>query len=275
MPLPLAKDGLRALFDVSAEKGGVGKTTIANRLRDHLRESESRVIMVRIESKRVLTTPAPDEIVIHSEDFADTGIRVGGVSGVLDPVYGAIEQIKVSGGAVVVDWGAGLTGLRLRMLAETGLDQLLAEDGITGVSVVVATREVDVMGQAARYLTSLRTAAPGLIPVLALNQLMGHFNITEETAGVQGKVFVETLMPAAQGLTTINLPRIGAEGWQPLQSAGLEMRDVLKIDPKVLAGRIGRSPLITRACISHVSDWWDVSRAELNKVLSSRDTERA
>jgi hypothetical protein len=273
MNYPLTKTDGPIICDVSAEKGGVGKTTFANFLRDYGLEGGLSVDVIRIESRRILPTAAPGEKVIHSEDFAEAGDRVGGFASVFEPVEAILKKAKASSGLVVIDWGAGLTSHRLKVFTETSLDSWLAAEGIRGLSFVVTTREVDVMEQAARNLTSLRTVAPGLMPVLVLNELQGHFQITEETMGAQGKVFEKTLMAAAQEAPIIKLPLIGAKGWQPFQSAGIGMRDVLRLDPSQLAKRIGRSDFTTRSCISHVSKWWHDSTKELEKVLSFRTEE--
>jgi hypothetical protein len=263
VPNPVLKPPL--YLEVSAEKGGVGKSTIANRLRDHVQEAGIPVLMVRVDSKRALPTAAPGETVIHSEDFAGAADRIGGVAGVLAPIWEALEAAKATGSAVVVDWGAGLTDHRLEMMAATNLNALLAAAGIPAFGFVVTTRDVEVMKQAARNLSALAKVAPDMVRVLVQNAVGGSFRFDAGT--MQGQVYHKILQPAAKGSPIIDLPLIGAQAYAPFQAAGISMREALSSDPRELAERIGKNIFITHAILGHLTMWWDESREGLNAAV--------
>jgi len=263
VPNPVLKPPL--YLETSAGKGGVGKTTLADRLRDHCREAGIPVLMIRVDSKRALRTAVAGEVFIHSEDFAGAADRIGGVSGVLSPIWDALEAAKSTGSVVVVDWGAGLTDHRFSMMAATGFDRLLTAAGIPGLSFVVTTRDADIMQQAARNIRTLAKVAPGLQPVLVQNAVDGSFDFDETT--VQGQVFNEILRPAARGLHVIDMPLIGSRAFAPFQAAGIDMREALHAEPQELAARIRRNLFITHACLGHLAAWWDDTREEIEKVV--------
>jgi hypothetical protein len=257
---------LPRFIEVSAEKGGLGKSLLANRTVDHLEAAGHEVILVRIDTKRVLSGPRPDnEIFIASEDIADAGQRVGGIVGVLDPLFKAIESKK----HVVVDWGAGLVTHRLNAYAAVGMGSYLREMGYKPFAFIVATRDADVQKQAAANLKLTQATVPEFDVVVVLNERGGTFSFSDSStpsAAMYGE-----LMSATKGLRVLIIPVIQGEGWSAFANCGMTMPEVIQSENMTaLAERIGRGRHIAAACRTYVCDWWLRTADLLYSVLPFR-----
>jgi hypothetical protein len=262
---------LPLFIEVSAEKGGLGKTLMANRIGDHLKAAGVPVITVRIDTKRVLSGPRPDdEIFIASEDIADAGQRVGGIVGVLDPMWKAIETARDRNGAVVNDWGAGLVTYRLQAYAAAAIGSQLREEEFITKSFIMATRDTDVLKQAAANLKLTRETVPELDLLVALNERGGSFSFPDSSTP-DAAVYRQLLMSSAKDLPILTIPAIQGEGWAAFANCGMTMPEVLQsTNVKALAERIGRARHITAACRTYVYDWWLRTADLLYPVLPFR-----
>ena len=234
-------------------RGGTGKSTSANRARDHFTAAGVPVDIVRIESKRCLWTPQQDEIFIAAEDLAESNDQTGGVAAILAPIWKILDKARKTNGVVICDWGAGLTNFRSDLLRSTVFDETLNNFGIAGYACIVTDNAVDLMRQCADTLKSTREVTPGLQLVVVRNEVHGQFDFddgTEEGRALAG------VMEQSTHARHIKIPAFRGNAMAPFVAAGLTVLEVMTSDPEWLATKISRDIFVTRACISKVAEWW-------------------
>jgi hypothetical protein len=245
-------------------RGGTGKSTSANRARDHFMASGVPVDMVRIESKRCMWASRPDETFIATEDLAESNDQTGGVAATLAPIWKILDKARKVNGVVICDWGAGLTNFRSDLLRSTHFDETLKKWGIAGYACVVTDNSVDSMRQCADTLKSTHDVAPGLQLVVVRNELRGPFDFadgTEEASAFEG------LMEQSTDAKHIKIPAFRGNAMAPFVAAGLTVLEVMTSDPEWLAKKIGRDIFVTTACISKVGEWWRATEPEYAKAF--------
>jgi len=250
--------------DSAAVRGGNGKTTWADRLRDHCLAMGRKVCVVRIESQRALLKPKANEIHIATEDLALSNDAVGGAAAVLEPMWDLINQSIDTNGVVIADWGAGQMDFRLELLGGTRFDERLKAAGVVGYTCIVTDRSVDSMRQATESLRQTREYAPGLQRVLVDNELRGNFVFATGTEEAKTR---NELMAEAATAKLVRLPAMRGKAMTPFAAVNLTAWQVINADPKKLEEMIGRSELITEACISKVGEWWKASEIDLARVF--------
>ena len=248
--------------EVVGERGRIGKSLFANRLRDYLEANGSFVRVVRIESRNGAPPAREDDIRIDVD--ANNGELVGGDAALFDPVWDALMQMKASsGGTVIIDFMAGAERLRAKFHASTSLDKLLARHKIAGESYCITTQDASVMKQALKSLQATKLVSPSFRRVLVKNALSGEFRFA---AAAEGAAFEEQLR-AEEGVIELALPLIEARAWQALEATHLEMRAVLETPASLLSAKSGCSELVAQACQNWVAAWWTATEKELGQVL--------
>lgn len=265
----LTDTGLPQVIELSADATAVGKTTAAWRIRHHFDQHGIKTVMVTIESRGVTRSQAyrRNDIFISTEDFKRASELPGGIVGVLEPLYAAIEQAGGTDSIVIVDWAGGQAQARLEALAATQFDQRLAELNIVGLSVIVTTAAIDKMRQAAENLTQTQAVAPGLQRALLLNARGGAFDFIPNSAAAGA---YKGLLKAAQGAKVIRFPAIEGESWQECQQAGLSMLAVIKSTPADLAAKTKLNRFTAAACCNEIRAWYKLTEASLSLVLPFR-----
>jgi len=253
----------RHFFDITADGTHQGKTTVAARLRAHCEDAGLAVTMVRIESEHVARGLREGDVLVPVEEIGKAGKVVGGIVGILEPALAAVTRMLHGGGVVIMDWGGGLGDYRLKLLATTGLGQILAQEGIPAWSVVVATGIETSMAQGLRVLERTAQIAPDLKRALVLNQLHGNFDVASSTPLGQKK----GALLAHKGLgATLNIPLASGQAMAALAPLGTDHRTLLEMVPEDVAKRLGVSPFLARAILAHFAAWYTKSAEEIEKI---------
>ncbi|WP_294537947.1 hypothetical protein [uncultured Rhodoblastus sp.] len=245
-------------------RGGIGKSTSANRARDHFKWAGVSVYLVRIESKRCLWTPQTDEVFIATEDLAESNDQTGGVAATLAPIWKVLDKARKTNGVVICDWGAGLTNFRSDLLRSTGFDEVLNSFGVVGYACIVTDNSVDSLLQCADTLKSTRDVAPGLHLVVIHNEVHGHFDFADGT--VEARALAGVMEESAQA-RHIKIPAFRGNAMAPFIAAGLTVLEVMTSDPQWLATKIGRDIFVTKACVSKVAEWWKATESEFSNAF--------
>ena len=248
--------------EVVGERGRIGKSLFANRLRDHLEVNGSFVRVVRVESRNGAPPAREDDIRIYVD--ANDEELVGGDAALFDPVWNALMQMKASGGGtLIVDFMAGAERLRAKFHASVSLDEMLTRHNIEGESFCITTRDASVMNQALNSLRATHLISPSFRRVLVKNALSGPFRF----AGVAEGATLEEQLRAEEGIIELTFPLIQAKAWQALEAAHLEMRAVLEMPASLLSAKCGCSELVAQACQNWMAAWWTATEKELGRVL--------
>jgi hypothetical protein len=265
--MKLTGSGLPQVIELSADGTAVGKTTTAWRIRHYCDRYGIKTVLVAIESRgnRRAQAYRRSDIFIATEDFKRARELPGGLVGVLQPLFAAIEQAAKSDGIVIVDWAGGQAQARLEVLTASGFDQRLAELNMVGLSVIVTTSAVEKMRQAADNLTGTLEAAPGLQRVLLLNAHGGAFQFIPNTAAAAA---YKALLKADTAV--IRFPSIEGESWQECQQAGLSMLAVIKSTPAELATKTRLDRFTAAACRAEIAAWYKLTDTALRQVLPFR-----
>jgi hypothetical protein len=255
-------------IEIVGERGRIGKSTISNRVRDHLEAAGVHVQVARIENRKASPPARKDDIRVFVDD-ADQEI-VGGVAAIFDPVWAALMEMKAArGGALIVDFMAGAETLRTKLHMATSLSELLGRHDILATSLCVTTRDAPVMEQALDSLKTTAKIAPSFQRVLAKNELTGRFSAfspASEQASLDAKLRTE------KGVVELTFPLIQAAAWQLFEPTQSEMRTVLESSAHDLSAMCQCSELIAQACQNWLAAWWAATEEQLNLVWPFPET---
>jgi hypothetical protein len=265
---PPTATAIPRVIELSADGSHVGKSLLANRLRDFLRQAGCKTILVRIESRGIDQNLEPGDVFIATENFSRAGELPGGIVGVLKPFYAAIARARATGAVLVVDWASGLVRNRLEILTATRFDERLAAMNMSGLTLVVTSNATDRMAQAADHLALLAKVAPGLQRGLVLNCRDGDFDFA---TGSEQKRVLDTLLAAAAGGAVITIPQIRGGCWKICEQAGYTMPHAMREQPAELAGRLGVDEFTATACITEIEAWWQLSEVAFAQVARFSD----
>lgn len=251
----------RLMVDVHNDKGGVGKTTFTNVLKAFFDSFGIPVQIFRIDSS-FSTATRPEDVLIPAESFVESGDLVGGVTALYEKVWDAIAE---GAGVTIIDWGAGLTGVRNTIYRNSSLSGLIEAAGVNAISCVITDATAPVMRQAAQAMDMDREIVPAMRRALVCNGMRGPFQF--EPHCEEAKVFQSELVPKLRDALRINFPQIPANAWQPFAAAGLSFEDALGRDVGVLSKATGQSIYRTTACRNALSAWWMNLQPELARFL--------
>jgi len=259
------------LVEVVADGTSVGKSTLAGRLCHLFREAGRPVTLVRIETGRRQTAEtgaANKEVYIRTEEFATAAARMGGLTGVLTPLWDEILDIPRSGGAVVVDWAGGSSTHRLDVLASTGFDTTLAGLGVRGLSMVLTTSSTESMRQAGAYLSGIETVAPGLQRALVQSGRSGNFDFPVGSEQAEG---LARLHDKAGQIPIAAIPNVAGRALEACADAGLDVASAMMMEPDALARRLGIDQFRARACATELAVWWRHTGRTLARIAERAD----
>jgi len=257
-----AKPNITQYIEIVGERGRIGKSTAANRVRDHLEAAGIRVQVARIENHKASPPARKDDIRVFV-DNADQQL-VGGVAALFDPVWATLMEMKAAqGGAVIIDLMAGAELLRHKLHVSCSLSKLLASHDIPATSVCVTTRDPPVMEQALDSLRTTAEIAPSFRRVLVKNELTGRFSAfpaASEQASLDAKLRAE------KGVVELTFPLIQGAAWELFEPTRTEMPTLLGSSARELAQMCGCSELVAAACQTWLAAWWSTTEEELNRV---------
>jgi hypothetical protein len=263
------------LTELGADGTSVGKTVGAIRACHLYREVGRPVTLVRIETgrRRTAETGAADkEIYIATEEFAGSSGRMGGLSGVLEPLFAELVDAPNTGRAVVVDWPGGSGDIRLDVMAATAFDETLEALGVRGVSLVLTTCAAESMTQAGAYLTGLATVVPALRRVLVLSGRAGAFDFPHGREQAEG---LARLKATAGTIPTIAIPYVHGRALEFCADAGLDVASAMMMEADVLGRRLGIDVFRSRALATELAMWWRRSGSALADALEEPDADPA
>lgn len=240
-------------FDVYGERGRIGKSTVANFLRDSCEMQDVPVQLVRIESRLAAPAVRDTDICLFTEDLEKASKLRGGVAAALDPLWRCIEASVPIGGVSIGDWPAGSGSLRARFFAATGIAALARDEAVRPVSIVVTTADASVMAQARDALGAIERTAPEFERVLVLNEFGGDFNFDHKS---EQRARFDELLETAGGIPIVIVPLVEANSWDACRSAGMSMPEAMSTSTHALAARLDTSVMVARAIKTHISNWW-------------------
>jgi hypothetical protein len=258
---------LPRFLEFGAHASAVGKSLLAAFACALYRQHAYEPVLIRIESRAVRRDGA--DILIDSEDFAQSSRLPGGVAGVLRPMFPALDRAaKNERVAVIMDWGGGLSDYRHQAFAATRFGERLSGMGIPGVSAIVTTSGADRMVQATENLRTSAIIAPQISRCLILNRRAGPFNFV---SGSEQRATFEALQNVAEGVPIMKVDAVAGESWKMCDDSNLTMAEVIALDIPTLAARLREDEFIATACQTQVAAWWESTEAEMLRVLALRN----
>lgn len=218
-------------------KGGAGATTLATLTIDLLELSGEKVEVVQVDMQDRLSRILGREIASVRGDVLREARRdpSAGLRG-FRPLMESVERAAQSNARVVIDVGGALCADLQTFAALSDLDDDLREMGMPCTILVPALAEPESISQAARTLRRFREVLPSATTVLVENQRDGAFAdlVTRSEAH---NLYVNTLLPAAEGSRTIILPAVAGRSWalferhfcRPLDVVRMSVADVMRL----------------------------------------------
>jgi hypothetical protein len=254
----------RIVAEILGDKGGIGKTLLGTLLEGLLRRRGAEPALVRIDSQKVLSAAKPGVTHIYSERLAEAYELDGGNLAVFQSFT---DLVTSHSGAVVIDYGAGLSEHRERLLRSTSFDTHLKEQGDQAIAFILVTRDVGVIQQAGKILEATAEAGPDVRSVLVINGIAGTFDVRSEI-GAFGEAFKQHVKPHLTKTTmNMRLPIVPARAWHVFESAGLSMDRALTISRADLAKLIDRNVLFAGGLQAEFAAWHLAVEKELERVL--------
>lgn len=258
-----AADKLPLLIEVVAQGSGIGKSLVSERIRDHLRELLYSTAFVKIESQRLDLALRPGDIHIASEEFARSGELVGGLVGVVKPLFAAIEKIG-HGRAIIVDWPSGLAQHRRNIVAATLLDHELKEAGVAHHVFIVTTKDLDRMREAQALVKSTAEDLPSARVVLVLNDHAGTFEFARGSIGA--KIYDE-LVKAVGPDQILAVPLAAGLVLQTFAPLGRDLSAIEALPPREVAAKLGLDRYLTNASLTHLAAFTTATGVALSRFF--------
>lgn len=262
---PVRIDLKRPLFvEIVGQGSGMGKSLLADRVRDFLRGASVPTHLIRIESDRLDLGLREGDIHIPSEQFARAADMKGGLAGVVQPVFTAILGLEQDGGAVVVDWASGLSNHREKIAAATMLDHELATSGISHICLVVTTRDPDRMNEALALIRRHRAELPSAKIILALNAYGGDFDFALRSE--QGDIYMRLLEEAGRE-NVWRVPVVEGLSLQTVAVLGKNLPEIIASNPREVAEKLKLDRYIANTCLSYIAAFHMATEVGLQKFF--------
>ncbi len=141
---PAGSPGSKILFGVFGAAGGIGKSLTADVIADLYRSAKVRVQTIRLESE-VRRGEFGGDGFVALEAFTGAQEKVGGVSALFDDSWELVVRTFGENGVAIIDGGANSHDKFVRLATETGLSQLVLDEGGGIILFVVTTRNADLI----------------------------------------------------------------------------------------------------------------------------------
>jgi hypothetical protein len=253
-------------IEIHAERGHIGKTTVAGRVRNLFEDAGQPVEFIRIEGRNAGPAERPNDQTVLVEDLIAAKGQPGGVAGALGPLWDILDRPNIGGepGAIILDYGGNTGDIRKELGVVTALAPTIVELGVTGVMITVTINEASVMRQAAADLLWNAAASPGFLRILVQNEVGGPFKFPH---GTDSHKALRELEAAGVGAQTVVLPLIGGGAWSPFADAGISMPEAINGKARELAPRIRLDRYRTQACMSYLASWYTTTEQGFRRAL--------
>jgi hypothetical protein len=261
-------DKLRKIvIEVVGQHSSMGKSLMSDMCYIATKSAGMATSLVRIESKREQRARWSDESLIEAESFKHTAETAGGAVGILSAAFNAIENVQNSGGAVIIDWGAGLSEHRYEAFAAAATGHILPETGVETYSFIVTTNSIDHMQQAFTLIKTTRQLFPTGQILLVVNEIGGVFDFA---AGSDSKLTYDRLVMLVDPECRVRMPKIGAAALNTLAALGRPLSELITLESSEIAKRLGLNSFVAIACQSHLQAFLSEVDEQLTKVFDFR-----
>ena len=224
-PPPQAREHFppKILFGIFSTAGGIGKSLDADTVATLYRTVRVPVRLIRMESG-VRREEFANDAFIDLDEFAGAATQVGGIAALFDPAWALIEQTFADGGIAIIDGGANSHDKFVTLALETGLSQLVAEEGGRTILMVVLTRDAELIRQSVKLVGDLRGFMPEAEIIVVLNERDGSFL---DDATPEGRAYSERLQPLLKPGTYVTMPLAGARAIAAFASCGRSITEIM------------------------------------------------
>jgi len=237
---------------VANDKGGVGKTTLAQFCAVEIKRRTGDVRVVEYDGRhRLKRFFAADEVVsvLPPND---------GTSGAWDPLIDILDDARPT----VLDLGAGMWEAFLAWAESTMLTDFVDSSRLIVLTPLTADMEA-VAGARAVVEGSLRVL-PGARPIMLA---------CDKDGDVETLASSPCLIALKRSLETVDgefrsFPVMAREGYPPLAARGVRFDHIISAAPRELAAAAGMPLPLTARTIAAVRNWMDAARGVLDDVLT-------
>ena len=237
------------------EKGGVGKTLVASLLVSHLQNTGRKPIVVDADVQSADDQTSSLSTLINGVvESIEIGISPAALLD--DPTLALshwdrlIDMIDTE--TSVVDFGANVAAPLMHWCAESEIDEVLTDMGIT-VTVVIPTTANPTANEDALKTTDLvKVALPSADVVVVLNKSEGDFT------GYEGTASFDKLAKMARRnqIAVASIGRCISEIFKDVERQRIPVFEAICASPVELAEQLGTSPLPTRRGKKHLAIWY-------------------
>lgn len=258
----------KIFFGVFGVAGGIGKSLGTDVIADLYRAAGVTVEVIRMEAE-VRREEFPGDAFVGLDSITDVQEQVGGVAGLFEDAFDLTQATFANNGNVVLDGGANSHGPFVTLATETGLSQLIADQGGRSILVIVLTRDADQIRQTVRLIANLRACAPEAEIVIVLNERDGKF--ANDGATAEGRAYRELLVPLMRVHKHVTMPLAGARTLAAFAGCGHSFSEIFEANMGELMQWSGLKQMRARSCQTHLSAFYYEFAQQLVQVLPFRD----
>ena len=256
----------RVIF-VGSDKGGVGKSFTAALVVDLLEIAGYKPRIVQIDEQERLTNLFPGRVTTVSPAKLDELRRdPSAIVSAFDPLDSAIERTLSDRIPTIVDIGGPQQLLIEEYCGLVDLDADLAEANACTTWLIPTVAEPDSMRGAVRTAHEIARVLPSAKRKLVLNGRDGKFQFYPKSPA--DLVWREQLEPLCRLIQALKLPQIAAYSWQPCESAGKRLIDVVASDIAHIQSFTGKSRPAAKVLRGDVAAFLAVAQQVFGDVLA-------
>lgn len=257
----------KVMIEIVGQHSALGKSLMSDLCYIAAKNAGLDTALIRVESKREQRARWNDESLIEAETFKHTAEISGGAVGVLSAAFDAVAGIQKSGGAVLLDWGAGLSEYRFEAFAAAAMGHILPQTSVETYSFVITTNSIDHMQQASKLIETTRQLFPKGNILLVLNEIKGGYDFA---SGSNSKLAFDEMVLRVDPKVCLRMPKIGAAALNTLSALGLPLSNLITLDSAEIAKRLALNPFVAIACQSHLQAFLEEMGDQLTKVFHFR-----
>lgn len=217
---------LPAMFLVTQDKGGDGKSLISHLLAERARIAGVPTGVVEVDTQGKSLSILGPHVVSIATDAKMVRRDPSVALRALTPLYDTLEATAKSGGLIVVEFGANEASRGALWAAMVELQEEVDALGVEVFVVTPFTAQAESMRRGAKSAEGFLEALPRAHLVLVENQRDGTVADLHPASNA-AEAYRTSIMPLAKNAITLQMPMIAAGSWRPFEALGVRLVDAV------------------------------------------------
>lgn len=253
---------------VTADDGGVGKTTTAVQIVTAFTLAEKPLDLFQMDSKSKLAAKSGENVVnLLVPDQRDARGDELMASDIIVPWYRAVTAMPESGRSTLVEVGGAMAGLFHAGITDLDLDEDITTLGLKVVVFVVCKAGEDSAMQSCRELRRIERNLPNAKPVIVLNAVAGD---PIKAAQYLGDETRKSFAAAIKRYPSIEMPKVRARSMALYERMHVLPSTIVSWHADNYAEavrRSGRPRDEAKMLVKDIAEWSAIMQDEIGRIL--------